>query len=215
MNPSRPRLLVVVAVAAEAEAIAPAALGEIVVAGIGRTNAASATTEALLQRGPFTGVLSLGIAGALPGSGLAIGEAVVATESVYFEEGIETPAGFLDSAGLGFPLGPFPGNRIPGDPAMGSRLRDLGRVAPIATVATCSGTDRLAAAVAARTGAVAEAMEGAAVLHAAARRGIAAIEVRVVSNSTGDRPRQRWDLPRAFASLRSLGEGLAARLVEA
>jgi futalosine hydrolase len=207
-----PRLLVVVAVAAEAEALAPAGLGEIVVAGIGRTNAAAATTEALLQRGPFDAAVSVGIAGALPGSDLAIGDAVIATESVYFEEGIETPAGFLDSIGLGFPLGPFPGNRIPGDAAMRSRLQGLGRFAPIATVATCSGTDRLAIEVASRTGAVAEAMEGAAVLHAAGRLGVAALEVRVVSNTTGDRPRQRWDLPRGLASLRAVGLGLASRL---
>lgn len=196
------RILVVVAVDAEASAIGDQPGVELVVGGIGRTNAACATTEAILRRGPFAAVLSVGIAGSLPGSDLAIGDLVVGRESVYVEEGLETPEGFGDMTRLGFPLGDFPGNRVPGDPTLLARVAEIGRVGTIATVATCSGTDRLAAEVVRRTGAIAEAMEGAAVLHAARRQGTPALEVRAISNSTGDRDRQRWEIGKAFSTLR-------------
>jgi futalosine hydrolase len=55
--------------------------------------------------------------------------------------------------------------------------------------------------VKARTGAVAEAMEGAAVGLVAHRLGIPFGEVRIISNTTGDRNLQRWDMKRALASL--------------
>jgi nucleoside phosphorylase len=55
-----------------------------------------------------------------------------------------------------------------------------------------------------RTGALAEAMEGAAVGMVAARLGVAFAEVRVISNNTGDRGGQAWDLPGALAGLTRL-----------
>ncbi len=195
------RILAIVAVEAEAKALANVADAEIVVAGIGRTNAAAATTQAILEDGPIAAVVSIGIAGALPDSGLELGELVVASESVYVEEGLETPEGFGDMRTLGFPLGEFEGNRVPADATLLTKCSALGRVGAIATVATCSGTDRLAREVVRRTGAIAEAMEGAAVLHAARRLGAPAIEVRAISNTTGDRPEQRWEIARAFATL--------------
>ena len=56
---------------------------------------------------------------------------------------------------------------------------------PTATGAQCSGTEAAAREIVRRTGAVAEAMEGAAVVHAARRLGTAGIELRVISNTTG------------------------------
>ncbi|HMN95544.1 MAG TPA: futalosine hydrolase [Phycisphaerales bacterium] len=174
----------------------------IAVAGVGRVNAAVATACAVLEA-PTGLVLSAGIAGSLPGSGLILGEVVVAAECVYVEEGIVTPAGFLDMARLGFPLGDFAGNRVPVDPEARSLLGGDRHSGPIATVATCSGTDDAAAAIVARTGALAEAMEGAAVVHAARRFGVGAVELRAISNETGDRARQRWNLDEAFARLQA------------
>lgn len=208
------RILFVVSVAREARAIAGASAGtHVVVGGIGRTNAAAAVTEAILTDGPFDAVMSVGIAGALPavdanraaGAPLAIGDLVVASACVYAEEGLITAAGFQDMVAMGFALGDFEGNAVPVDP----RLRDAaaqaidGRiaVAPIATVATCSGTDEASLGVARRTGAVAEAMEGAAAVHAARRLGVRAIEVRAISNSTGERAEQQWDIERGLAAL--------------
>ncbi|MBM4098882.1 MAG: futalosine hydrolase [Planctomycetes bacterium] len=213
-----PRVLVVVAVDAERAALGARCLGsagvEVAVAGIGRTNAAAATAEALaLARAggrPFGAAVSAGIAGSLPGSGLAPGAVVISERCVYAEEGIELPAGFGDMSTLGFPLGPFRGNSVPVDRTLWAPFAALGPVAPIATVATCSGTDAAARRIRERTHAAAEAMEGAAVVHAALRAGVPGIEVRAISNTTGDRPRQQWDMPRALAALGAVGDAIAA-----
>src|SRR5262245_26825323 len=195
------RVLVVCAVAAEAEAIGSPEGALVVAGGVGRVNAAAAATEALVQDGPFDAVLSAGVAGALPGGGLKLGETVVASRCVYVEEGLMSPEGFRDVRALRLRLGAFEGNAVPVDPGLLTRLGQRFRAAPIATVATCSGTDAAAAEVARRSGAAAEAMEGAAVVHAARRLGAPAIELRTISNTTGDRGRQQWDLAGALRAL--------------
>lgn len=195
------RLLIIVSVDKEAEAIGAIDCAEIVVGGIGRTNAAAATTETLLTRGPFDGVINAGIAGALPGGGLEIGDLVIASSCIYVEEGLLTPSGFVTMDAMGFALGDFAGNSVPVSDAMLDAADSL-QVGPIATVATCSGTDAAAHEVVMRTGALAEAMEGAAVVHAARRLRVPAIEVRAISNTTGERTAQTWNIAAAFASLR-------------
>ncbi|MEE8154956.1 MAG: futalosine hydrolase [Phycisphaerales bacterium] len=195
------RLLIVTSVQAEAEAIGPIDDARLVVSGIGRTNAAAATTEAIIRDGPFGLVICAGVAGVLPAGGLSIAETIVATACVYFEEGVMTPGGFENIAAMGFALGDFEGNVVPVDPEALSRLGDHFRYGPIATVATCSGSDEAAREVVQRTGAVAEAMEGAAVVHAAHRLGVGALELRTISNTTGNRPQQVWRLDDALAAL--------------
>ena len=210
------RILVIVAVEAERAALGARCLAapevHVVVAGIGRTNAAAATAEALTEAratgAPFAAVISTGIAGALPGSNLALGTVIVADACIYAEEGIALPEGQGDMRVLGFPLGDFEGNRVPVDGALLVAFRALGPACEIATVATCSGTDAAALAVGTRTGAMAEAMEGAAVVHAARRVGVPAIEIRSISNTTGDRATQRWDIAAAFAALQRVGDAL-------
>ncbi len=177
----------------------------VALSGVGRANAAGATVQALTLR-RYSAVLSVGVAGALHGSGLSIGDVVLATHSVFAEEGIDLPDGPADMSALAFPLGDEPwcdGNRIQPDTALldllaGSIGQGVER-GVVATVARCSGTDRAAAAVAVQTGARAEAMEGAAALLAAHRMGVhKCAEVRVISNTCGDRLRQHWDLSAAF-----------------
>lgn len=198
------RTLIVVAVEAEARAIGTPAMTDVVIAGLGRTNAAAATTEAIVRASidghGFDRVLSAGVAGSLPG-GPGIGDAVIATSCLYVEEGLVTPDGFGDMTALGFPLGDFDGNAVPVDASWVRSVSESMTRGGIATVATCSGTDEAAASVVARTGAIAEAMEGAAVVHAARRLGVPGLEVRVISNTTGDRSSQHWDLPAALAVL--------------
>jgi futalosine hydrolase len=53
-------------------------------------------------------------------------------------------------------------------------------------------------------------MEGAAVLHAARLLGARAVELRSISNRTGDRDQQDWRLPEAFAALKSAAAALSA-----
>ena len=127
MTLGRP-ILAIVAVEAEAKALHGIAGTEIVVAGIGRTNAAAAVTQAIVERGPFSAAISIGIAGALPDSGLELGDIAVASESVYVEEGLETPDGFGDMRTLGFPLGDFEGNRVPAEVSLLATCAALGRV---------------------------------------------------------------------------------------
>ena len=208
------KVLVVCAVPREAEAMHGLSNALVVVSGVGRTNAAIATTRALIEDGPFDAVLSVGIAGCLSGADapLDVGDVVLASESVYHEEGLITSQGFLDTARMGFPLGAFAGNRIPGSPGLLQRLEGIGRSAVVATVATCSGTDAAATDVLQRTGASAEAMEGAAVLHAASTFSCPAVEIRVISNTTGDRDGQVWALDRAFTVLADLVSELDGRL---
>ncbi|MCH2139441.1 MAG: futalosine hydrolase [Phycisphaerales bacterium] len=201
------RLLIVTAVSTEAEALGEVPDAHIVVSGVGRTNAAAATTLASIAHGPFDAAISIGLAGALPESQLEPGDLIAADQCVYAEEGIMTPEGFLDITGLGFQLGADPGNAISCDEDLVRRLQAVAPIMSIATVATCSGTDAAAAEIRNRTGCAAEAMEGAAVVHAAQRLNIPAIEVRAISNTTGDRHEQRWDLPKA---LQVLQEGISS-----
>lgn len=203
--------------------------------GVGKVNAAAAVTAyLLLQLGgtpvpQITAVFSLGVAGVLPGSLLAIGDAILATVSCYADEGVALPGedgggggGFADMSSLGFGYGvpiTTPTMGVPGSTELRAELRRAFAGAsrrlhegPIATVSTCSGTDGLALTVVRRTGAWAEAMEGAAVGHAIHRISTFGLkfasfshlffsELRIISNTTGDRKRQQWNLSTAFAHL--------------
>ncbi len=208
-------LLVIVAVDREAEAVR-AAIEEaglvgrvdVVAGGVGRVNAAVTLTRTLLERTePPAAVLNAGVAGSLPSADpLEIGETIIAAASVYHEEGLIHEQGFSDLAEMGFPLlRGAEGNRLPANPFLASAaVGELpnATLGVVATVATCSGTDAHAAEVRRRTRAMAEAMEGAAVLHAAALMRVPALEIRTISNTTGDRGRQRWDLELALSGLR-------------
>jgi futalosine hydrolase len=211
-----PRPLIVAAVARELHefGVRAPAIGDwrvrtildgvaVVVSGVGRSAAAGAVAWNLAQRS-YNCVLSVGVAGALPASGLEVGDVVAGSEAVFHEEGLITPEGHQSMAALGFPLtdGDEVTNRVAADPLLLRYLTDVcDRVGPIATVAGCSGTDAAASEVEHRTGACAEAMEGAAVLATARRLGVPAAELRVISNTTGDRPAQRWDLDSAVERL--------------
>ena len=194
-------LLVVVAVEAEARALPRMDGVRVVVSGIGRTNAAAAVTQSLLELDVCDAVLNVGVCGALPSCALPIGSVVHGTAAVYAEEGMDTPGGFVDIATMGFSLGADEGNVLHPDADLVEHSVAFTTGVSIATVATCSGTDEHAAMIEKRTGAAVEAMEGAAVLHAARRLGTRAIEIRAISNTTGDRDQQQWDMEAALANL--------------
>ncbi len=182
-----------------------------VLSGVGKANAAGAAA-CTIDPARHAGVLSLGIAGALPGpASPAIGARVLATTSVMADEGVRTPDSFIDIASLGFPPTPR-GMAIPGSPELLAALAPIADfTGPIATVSACAGADDHASALAARTGAIAEAMEGAAVGLAAHRilgPDARFAEVRVISNTTGDRARQIWDLAGALHALGSVARAL-------
>lgn len=161
--------------------------------GVGKAAAAGATAR-WYDPGLYEGVISLGLGGSLPNSGLEIGSVVLADPSRFADEGVRTPEGFLPLHQLGF--GEDTPDTSP-DPKSRAALTPLcDQVGPVATVSACSGTDADADAIFARTGAIAEAMEGAACALAARRIDHYArfAEMRVISNRTGDRQNQGWDL---------------------
>lgn len=176
---------------------------EIVLSGIGKSNAAAATAK-VLEPPRHRAVLSVGIAGSL--EPMDLGQVVIASSSVFADEGLQSPDGFKDCASMGFPLGAFSGSAVPVNEGMMRELETVlstlfPRTGLIATVSTCSGTDSLAAQVRNRTGALAEAMEGASVGLVAHRLGVPFGEVRIISNTTGDRGSQRWDINVALSKL--------------
>lgn len=219
---------------------------DLIETGVGKAQAAGGTAWAF-DPARHTGVLSLGIAGALPplgphGQPCPIGSAILATRSVLADEGVRTRDTFIEIASVGFPPGCEAGGfGTGGRPCSPDWADPLGGVCDqagvIATVSSCSGTDSAAVSIARRTGAIAETMEGAAVAASLSRipptnldpapdtpiRGddtrsgtigfaeIRFAEIRVISNTTGDRDRQVWDLP---ASLERLGS-VAAEAVAA
>jgi futalosine hydrolase len=192
------------------------------VTGPGKINAALGVSRAL--REARTGsVLFLGCAGAFPASGLRIGDVVIAREEILADEGAEAPEGFLSLEDLGLPLATRDGrslfNRVPvsvpaaGEiealraPFSGSFRLALGR---LITVSAASGTDSRAATMASRWDPVAESMEGAAAAAVAWRNAVPILEIRGISNFTGDRDRASWDIETACER----AAAVAARWIE-
>jgi futalosine hydrolase len=219
-NTSRSRTLIVVAAPRECRAVidglgahdlnlpdswipVPIDRFDVVMSGVGKSNAAGAAAR-FLDPSAHARVLSVGIAGSLPGSALELLDLVIATESVFADEGIGADTGFIPISEAGF--GPFRDGSLSAqhDPSW------LGipeaRRGTIATVSWCSGSDSCAQGVVDRTGAICEAMEGASVALAANRvdPDIVTGELRVISNTTGDRATQRWALDDSLDRLREV-----------
>lgn len=176
---------------------------DLIQTGVGKANAAGAVARALDAK-RHRGVLSVGIAGALPGGPCALGDVVLATRSVFADEGVGTPDRFIPLSEMGFGCFPDGAMGIDHDPAFLDALGPISdHAGAIATVSWCSGDDACARGVATRTGAIAEAMEGAAAALAARRLapGLSTGELRVISNTTGDRDKQAWALQESLEKL--------------
>jgi futalosine hydrolase len=174
--------------------------------GVGKWAAAGAVAR-WYNADRFAGVLSIGICGsfaARTGEHPPLGSLLLADPSVLADEGVRTPSGFLGLDAIGFGEDASP---VRPDGASHRALAPLAdSVGTIATVSACSGTDASARAVVSRTGAIGEAMEGAACGLATRRINPDArfAELRVVSNTTGDRDSQVWDLAGALERMRTV-----------
>jgi futalosine hydrolase len=170
--------------------------------GVGPVNAAFALTRFLSQH-QARAVVACGAGGAYPGSRLEPGDVVCAESETYGDLGAESDdvsGGFLDMEALGFPVieGSVPiFNRLPLD------LFPAARRVPFVTCATCTGTDEKAAEIAKRTGGAVESMEGAAIVHVARLMGVRVGELRGISNTVGNRDRNRWRLRESTAAARA------------
>jgi len=171
---------------------------DLAVTGVGKAAAAGAVARVLVPH-LHKLVLSVGIAGTY---GVApLSSIVAATESILADEGVQTPTGFDNLAKLGFPLVEGGVSVRATDSVLHALRRHADFTGPIATVSTCSGTDDLAIAIHRRTQALAEAMEGAAVGLVANRLAVPFGELRIISNTTGNRDRQVWQIKDALANL--------------
>ncbi|HEV2150180.1 MAG TPA: futalosine hydrolase [Longimicrobiaceae bacterium] len=188
--------------------------------GMGKANAAHGATALLETRG-VRGVVGFGIAGAYPGSGLAVGDVALASEVVYADEGVETPGGWLSTEGIGIPLlerggarrfnrFPLEGERVEHARAVLEAAGVRVRVGPALTVSTCSGTTARGAELARRFGALTEGMEGAALGHVCALYDVPFLEVRGISNTVEDRDLSTWRIADAAAAAQRAVRALAA-----
>lgn len=177
--------------------------GVVVLSGVGKANAAGLTAQ-MLGTLNFRCVVSAGVAGALRPS-LPIGQVVLGRSSVYGDEGVESPDGLLPIQEIGFP--PGPGDRwsyTPPSDVLDRWLLTGGTAGEILTVSAGAGTEALRSSRA-ELGCC-EAMEGAAVFQTGVRLGVPGIELRSISNTTGNRSAQQWDL---HAGLTGLAEGVS------
>jgi futalosine hydrolase len=179
-----PRVLVVAATPLELGRVTGA---ETLCCGVGPVEAAHATARELVLARP-SAVLHVGIAGARE---LEPGTLVIGAEAVYCD--------------LTDPARSYPRiERESPDPALlalASRILPHAAVLPIATSARVGGG---------RSCADVEAMEGFAVLRAAAAAGVPALELRAVSNAFGA-PSEDWRIEDALAAL----AGAVSALIEA
>ncbi|GGL75627.1 Futalosine hydrolase [Deinococcus aerolatus] len=203
--------LIVVATPAEAERLLDLK-ARVVVSGVGAVAAALATARALEAQEAGL-VLSAGIGGAYPASGLHPGGLAVSSWIIQADLGAWDGDQFLDFAGLGLsvlPDSPHTGHFVcwPHAPEV-ARRTDAG-LGPTLTLSSVTGTVRAAAALERRfPSALTEGMEGAGVAHAALLAGVPVLEVRGVSNPVGPRDRAAWQIPQALAATR---RGVAAAL---
>lgn len=177
----------VLVVAATVHELAASAGWRTLCCGVGPVDAAAATARALASARPEA-VLHVGIAGARRAAGLAPLDVVVGTASIYCDLGVPERFAPCDSI------------------APEALVRACCRAVPDALPRVIGTSGRIGHTA----GCDVEAMEGFAVLRAAALAGIPAIEVRVISNAIEETDRALWRFDDAFAAVRSL----TARLVE-
>ena len=157
---------------------------ELLATGVGPVEAACAVAHALGQQ-RYHLVVNAGIAGAFDGAA-QVGDGVVVVDDAL-ELALETGHPIL------LPQGQRVVDKAHSDPRLAATLTARG-FAPAhgITVARVTSTQETAARLA-RAGAQVESMEGFAVLRAAERAGVPAIELRGISNRVGPREQSGWD----------------------
>ena len=178
--------------------------------GVGKVNAAAATAV-MIERFKPRLVINSGCAGAYPGSGLAIGNLVVASEEVFADDGVVVGDGWKDLRYMNLPSVDHEGrscyNIVPLSRHASEKAVQLADDLGVslmrgrsATVSTCSGTRHYAAELSRRWSALIENMEGAAVAQVCLRSGVTCLEIRGISNLVDERDMKTWDIPKAVAA---------------
>ncbi|MEO6836460.1 MAG: futalosine hydrolase [Candidatus Tumulicola sp.] len=165
---------------------------ETVVTGVGPVEASCTVAHLLAQR-RYKLVVNAGIAGALADAARVGDGAIVADDA--FELGLESGHPIV------LPAGQRVVDRAHSDPVLVGQLHAKGFAALHGiTVARVTSSEETAARLAG-LGVQVETMEGFAVLRAAERAGVPAIELRGISNRVGSRERSGWDFDAGLAGL--------------
>jgi futalosine hydrolase len=210
----------------------------LVLTGIGPVNTAHALTRAV-EGGRPAAVLQFGIGGAYVPAGLPVGSLAVASEEIYGDLGVLTPAGWQPADLIGIPVVPGAGpgegpryNRFPLDAGLVRRALALlqgpegrgaagagdgageVRAGPFLTLSQVTGVRAVGDELYRRSGALCESMEGAAAAHVCALYRLPFLEVRGISNLVEDRDRERWQIAPAVRVAQEAVRRLAPGLLE-
>ncbi len=168
--------------------------------GIGLVNMAMQLTRILVTYQPDA-VLLFGCGGAYPQSGLAIGDIVIATEEISGDTGVAVKDGFIPCEQLNIPQQPDLAPAFQQSYKLSPELRKRALKilpdtchGPFVTVNTCSGYPELSEDLVSRTEGLCENMEGFAAARVCHQFDIPLLELRGISNPTGTRDPQLWDI---------------------
>lgn len=174
--------------------------------GVGQNAMAIRLSRLLSQLEPQA-VLLCGCGGSYPDSGLQIGDLALASEEICGDLGVATGDGFIPLEQLEIAqqpeLMPSIQHRFPLQSQWTDFARQVlphARFGPFVTVNSCSGHSALSTELQTRTSGICENMEGAAAAQACAAFNIPLVELRGISNPTGTRAPEQWDIPRGAAA---------------
>ncbi|MCD6188248.1 MAG: futalosine hydrolase [Desulfuromusa sp.] len=170
--------------------------------GIGQVNMAIQLTRLLSEHKPLA-VLLCGCGGSYPDSGLQIGSLALAKEEIFGDLGVATTDKFISLNQLDLPQNPQLAPIIQQSfPLNADLLSWAQKVLPDAvcgsfvSVNCCSGNTELSIELQQRCGGICENMEGAAAAQVCAEFDVPLLELRGISNPTGTRDPQQWDIIR-------------------
>lgn len=199
-----------------------------ITSGVGKTNAAHAATV-LIQKFMPGVMITFGVGGAYPSSGLQVGDVAVADKEVYGDEGVLLKSGFRGTDHMGIPLltkgsrkyfnefrldRKYVKKAVQAARFTSDHSSYITRVkaGPFVTVSACTGSRKKALELQKKYNAVCENMEGAAVAHICALYGKPMVEVRGISNIVEDRDKTKWDLVLAAENCQHVVLGLLKSL---
>ncbi len=170
--------------------------------GIGLSSMAMQLTR-LLERRTYQAVLLCGCGGSFAQAGLTNGDLVLAEAEVFADLGVATAADFtpLEQLNISLPIELVPPcqQRF----SLQSSLLNWARkqlpqavCGTFVSVNCCSGHPQLSVELEQRSGAICENMEGAAAAQVCAEYQLPLLEIRGISNPTGTRDPQQWELRR-------------------
>ncbi|SEA82607.1 futalosine hydrolase [Desulfuromusa kysingii] len=177
--------------------------------GIGQVNMALQLTRILSVHTPLA-VFLCGCGGSYPDSGLRVGDLALADVEIFGDLGVVTTDTFIPLSHLNIPqdkqLAPAIKQSIPLDPELCRWAQlSLEEVAcgPFVSVNCCSGTPAASLDLQLRTKGICENMEGAAAAQVCSEFNIPLLELRGISNPTGTRDPEQWDVVRGSAAAQS------------